>query len=186
MKSGVISLSSYKTSILFIAGVPSGGIDERKTVRSILHFMSDTENDVDSNIADSMVDEMIRGRAGRHDSGRCVGFLDSSISEQDMVLWVADPDDHVNIAHEAFHAVARIMRRIGARLESASEECYAYLLSDIIRQANDIVKTNQAAQANDIVKTNQAADTDTVNSKTASMTNDYMTDNYDDTCLCPL
>ena len=91
-----------------------------------------------------------------------------------MVLWVADPDDHVNIAHEAFHAVARIMRRIGARLESASEECYAYLLSDIIRQANDIVKTNQAA------------DTDTVNSKTASMTNDCMTDNYDDTCLCPL
>lgn len=174
MKSGVISLSSYKTSILFIAGVPSTGGAERETVRSILRFMSDTENDVDSDIADSMVDEMIRGRAGRHDSGRCVGFLDSSISEQDMVLWVADPDDHVNIAHEAFHAVTRIMRRIGARLESASEECYAYLLSDIIRQANDIVKTNQAA------------DTDTVNSKTASMTNDCMTDNYDNTCLCPV
>ena len=173
MKSGVISLSSYKTSILFIAGVPSAGMDERETVRSILRFMSDTENDVDSDIADNMVDEMIRGRAGRHDSGRCVGFLDSSISEQDMVLWVADPDDHVNIAHEAFHAVTRIMRRIGARLESASEECYAYLLSDIIRQANDIVKTNQAA------------DTDTVNSKTASMTND-LTDSYDDTCLCPV
>ena len=48
MKSGVISLSSYKTSILFIAGVPSGGTDERKTVRSILRFMSDTENDVNS------------------------------------------------------------------------------------------------------------------------------------------
>ena len=63
MKSGVISLSSYKTSILFIAGVPSGGTDERKTVRSILRFMSDTENDVNSDIADSMVDEMIRGRA---------------------------------------------------------------------------------------------------------------------------
>lgn len=175
MKSGVISLSSYKTSILFIAGVPSASSAERETVRSILRFMSDTENYVDSDIADSMVNEMIRGRAGRHDSGRCVGFLDSSISEQDMVLWVADPDDHVNIAHEAFHAVARIMRRIGARLESASEECYAYLLSDIIRQANDIV-----------VKTNQAADTDTVNSKTTSMTNDCMTDNYDDTCLCPV
>lgn len=145
MKSGVICLSSYRTSILFIAGVPSDGKVEQETARSIMRFMRDTENDVDCDIADSMVDEMIQGKAGRHDSGRCVGFLDSSISEQDMVLWVANPDDHVNIAHEAFHAAARIMRRIGARLEPASEECYAYLLSDIIRQVNDIVKTSRAA-----------------------------------------
>lgn len=148
MKTGIISLSSYRTSILFIAGIPASGDCERETVRDIMRFMRDTQNDVDRDIADSMVDEMIRGKAGRHDSGRCVGFLDSSISEQDMVLWVADPDDNVNITHEAFHATTRIMRRIGARLEPASEECYAYLISDIIRQANDIINIGNDEECN--------------------------------------
>ena len=170
MKSGVICLSSYRTSILFIAGVPSNGDVERETVRSIMRFMRETENEVDRDIADSMVDEMIRGNAGRHDSGRCVGFLDSSISEQDMVLWVADPNDHINIAHETFHAVARIMRRIGARLEPASEECYAYLLSDIIRQVNDIVKIGPAADIDTANLENGGACTTNNNSVTSDIT----------------
>lgn len=143
MKTGVITLSSYRTSILFIAGVPSES-EETDVSHIIMKFMRETDNVPDADTVDDMVDEMISGKAGRHDSGRCVGFLDSSISEQDLVLWVADPDDHVNIAHEAFHATARIMRRIGARLEPAAEECYAYLLSDIIRQIGDIINSEKS------------------------------------------
>jgi hypothetical protein len=89
----------------------------------------------------------------------CIYFADKSIDmiecdwvNTDAVFWVHQKNNiwfmvfnknkinHGTIAHECFHATARILQRKGIMYSEETEEAYAYLLDFLVTKTIEILK----------------------------------------------